>query len=151
MNPENHIISDNQRRAVATTLALLDEMLCHVEQWCKGREEHGVLYDEQNLLSTKQQRHILLEIARMRKVLEQLRDTLRLAKQVQSAANDIWGKSAASRDSLMELVGGKLRGYGEVSPAVRGLLGEKVPLLIRGLDRITSLAIGTKPSEQGSK
>jgi len=151
MNTENNIINENQRRAVATTLALLDEMLCHVEQWCKGREEHGVLYDEQNLLSTKQRRHILLEIARMRKVLEQLRDALCLAKQVQSASNDIWGKSAASRDSLMELVGRKLRGYGEVSPAVRGLLGEKVPLLIRGLDRITSLAIGTKPSDEGSK
>ena len=151
MSKERHIINDDQRRAVAITLALLDATLCQLEQWGKGRQARSVLYKEENLLLPAQRRHLLREIAGMRTVLEELQDVLRLPGQLQTATDDIWSRCAECRESLMELEGGKLRGYGEVSHGLRRLLDENIPLLLQRLDRITSAASDGEPPRKNSQ
>ena len=76
----------------------------------------------------------------MRGVLAGLQDTLRVSRKLQSARGDIWGRCAASRESLMELQGDRLKGYGAVHPDLQRLLDEAIPLLLAGLDRLASLA-----------
>jgi len=136
------ILNENQRRAIATTLALLDEMLCGLEPWGKGREAHSVLYEEQNRLSKRQRRHLLQEISRLRIILAGLRDSLCLPGEVRSATDDIWSRCAVFRESLMELEGKRLKGYGAVHPDLQRALEEAVPRLLEGLDRLASLASG---------
>jgi len=151
MNAEDHIINENQRRAITTTLALLDEMLCVLEQWGKGREAHSVLYEEQNLLSQNQRRNLLHEISRMRKILAGLQECLCLPRQVRSATGDIWSRCAALRESLMELEGDRLKGYGALHPNLKRVLEEAIPPLLQGLDRLGSVASRREPHGPRSK
>lgn len=103
MNANDDIANDNQRRAVAITLAMLDEMLCRVEEWARGREVRSVLYEERNPLSDEQRATLLAEASRIRATIAALRDRLNLPRRIHSALDDIWGHSAALRESLMEL------------------------------------------------
>jgi len=63
--PESEL-SKSARRAVETTLQLLDEGLCRVEQWAEGRQRSSVLYTETNRLSPAQRNALLREVAAMR-------------------------------------------------------------------------------------
>jgi hypothetical protein len=136
------ILNQNQRRALGITLALVDETLCRIQEWAKGREVHSVLYQEQNRLAPAQRRLLARRIARMRRTLERLREDLHLPKQTRSASDDIWARCAALRESLMELEGRRLRGYGEVDPTLAACLSSQVPGLLQGLDRIVSVVSG---------
>jgi len=138
------IINENQRRAIASTFAFMDEMLCDLEQWAKGRESRSVLYEERNDLSAEQRRRLILEIKRLRKRLEKPRDLLRLPKTVRSAAVDIWSRCSAFQVTLMELEGKRLAGYGELSPALERLLEKLLTHLADGIDRLISIARGEK-------
>jgi hypothetical protein len=123
---------------VGITLALMDEMLCRFEEWGRGREARAVLYEERNLLSDRQRASLIVEISRIRPIINRLKDDLRLSPQVCTAADDIRSRSAVLRENLMELDCGQLRGYGDVHPRLERLLKNKVPLILEGLDRILS-------------
>jgi hypothetical protein len=141
MSAGGSIINENQRRAVSITLGLLDEMLCRCEEWARGREAHSVLYEEHNSLSSRDRDALLAEIGRIRPIIERLKEALGLYSRTCSAAVDIWSRSAAARETLMEIE--HLSGYGDVHPNLKRLLAENVPLLLEGLDRVTAV-IGSK-------
>jgi hypothetical protein len=44
---------------VATTLAMLDELLCRSAQWGGGREVHSVPYEDSNRLMDKERASLL--------------------------------------------------------------------------------------------
>jgi hypothetical protein len=132
-------ISPSHRKGISVALASLDEMLCEVEGWAKGREAHGVLYRERNTLSPGQCEQLLKEVALIRQVLRPLVDILGLEARADTAADDIWGRCAGLRAHLMELESGPLQRYGPVSPQLGKLMDAQVPRFLDGVARISRL------------
>jgi len=132
-------ITPSHRKGISVALTSLDEMLCVVEGWAKGREAHGVLYRERNALSLRRREQLLTEVTRIRLLLKPLLDILGLEGRAESAADDIWGMCAALRAHLMELESGPLRRYGPVSSQLGTLMDSYLPRLLEGVDRISRL------------
>lgn len=131
--------SDSHRRGINITLTILDEALCGVEQWAKGRELHSVLYNEHNTLSSCQRQDILSEIDKMREVLRKLQQTLQLEPTVQDARSAIRGQCAGLWEHIVELKPKHLRRYGDVPPALAEHMDHEVDALIEGLLRILDI------------
>jgi hypothetical protein len=129
-------VGANHRRGISTTLTFVDEALCEFEQWAKGRALVSVLYRERNTLSPQQRRALLAEIARVRRLLREVQDSLGLAASTQDAAQAIWGRCSALREHIVELEGKHLRRYGKVSPDLAAFLDPRVEQLLGRIDRM---------------
>jgi len=126
--------AENHRRAVSTTLALFDALLCRIAEWAAGREQHGVLYEEVNDLGPERRRALRREVGRLRRRLEAARRDLGLAVMREPASLDIWGRCAAFRENLVELEGRRLRRYGEVPADLAEYMDRISGDLTAGLD-----------------
>ncbi len=122
-------LSDNHRRSLSTTLALVDEALCEFEQWARGREQQSVFYCETNSLDEGQRREILIQIERIREVFAELKDSLNLRASTRDAANSIWGQCS-------EIKGRHLKRYGNLPADFDEYIDPKASLMIGMLDRI---------------
>lgn len=148
--PSGFELTESTRRAVETTLQLLDEGLCRIEQWAQGQEHRSVLYAETNRLSRAQRRGLLQEVAAMREELREARDAMALATRHLSAARDIWALCSGLRVDLMEMESKRLRGYGALSQATGAQIDGTSQRLAAGLDRIVGiLSARARPDEQG--
>jgi len=145
--PESEL-SKSARRAVETTLQLLDEGLCRVEQWAEGRQRSSVLYTETNRLSPAQRNALLREVAAMRRALRASKDALGLVPRDLNAARDIWALCSGLRVDLMELESKRLRGYGALSAAAATCIDETSHRLEAGLDRIVRILSSGAPVEE---
>jgi hypothetical protein len=132
-------ISPTHRKGISVALTSLDEMLCEVEAWAKGREAQGVLYRERNTLSPARREQLLKEVTHIRQLLKPLLDVLGLEGRAETAADDIWGMCAGLRAHLMELESRPLRRYGPVPRQLGELMDAQVPKFLEGLDRISRL------------
>jgi len=132
-------ISPNHRKGISVALSSLDEMLCVVEAWAKGREAQGVLYRERNTLSPGRREQLLKEVTHLRQLLKPLVDVLGLEGRTESAADDTWGMCAGLRAQLIKLESRPLRRYGPVPRQLGDLMDAQVPKLLQGLDRISRL------------
>jgi hypothetical protein len=131
-------VSDNHRRIIGVTLALLDEMLCQFERWIGGSHAESVLYVEHDALSDGQRRIIGEHLVSMRRVLGELRDQLDLPVRRHEVSAEIWSRASAFWENLAELGGKHLRGYGEPSPAMLAVLEPRVAQLIEALNAIVA-------------
>ena len=139
-------IGDKHRRGISITLVLLDQALCEFEQWARGRQAQSVLYEETNDLSPGQRERVLAEVAEIRVVLRELRDTLRLEGEIQSAAGAIWRASLGLWEHLAELEGKHLKRYGTPPAGLAEYLKPMVQQLEAGLERIRVI-VGGKATE----
>jgi len=133
-------IRRNHRRAIGVSLTFLDETLCWLEQWARGREVHSVLYEERNELSDAQRRRMLAEIQAVRRVIRKFRDELGLQGRVQSAKDDIRGRCANMWEHLVALESRYLRRYGAISDELADYMDREVPALISRFLRISAAA-----------
>jgi hypothetical protein len=123
-------ISENHRRGIESTLGLLDEMLCRFEQWARGSESRGVLYEEHNSLTARQRKQILGTIVSIREVMKTLRDDLNLEGKVQDVRTAIWSQSASFWEALVELESPRLKRYGDLPAGFAEYFDPKVDTLI---------------------
>jgi hypothetical protein len=130
------MLSKSHKRGISTTLQILDEALCEMEQWANGRQVESVLYRERNDLTGRQRAALLREIAGMRDVLRQLRDELDIEPAVQSARSAIRGRCSMLWEHIVELKAKHLRRYGEVPAEAAEHLDARADLLIEGLLRV---------------
>jgi hypothetical protein len=142
-DPQERNLSENHRRAISTTLNMLDEMLCGFERWAGGQEAHSAFYNEHNSLTPEQSEAIVHEIQAIRGLLRRMRDDLRLDGKVVDVANAIWGAAAGLWPTLVETESHHLRGYGQPPGWLAGYLDPKIEELIERLSRIGSIALGT--------
>ena len=137
-------LGDNFKRGIETTLALLDEALCEMEEWARGREQRSVLYSERNTLSAAQRDEILSEVAGMREMLRELQNDLELQGRLRGGANDIWGKCAVLAVNLEELKGRHLTRYGTPPQDLVEYLDPRVERLIASVNNIFRLVEKSK-------
>jgi len=145
MATQRHIaLSDNHRRAITTTLTLLDERLCEFEQIAHGREVQSLLYREQNDLSAAERKRLLQEIARAHQTIREIRDTLLLEPVVHVLSRQLRGASSSLWETLIETQSKRLRGYGKVPRALAQYLDPNLERLIDCVLTINSVAEGHK-------
>jgi hypothetical protein len=132
MATQRHIpLSDNHRRAIGTTLTLLDERLCEFEQIAHGRETRSVFYQESNDFSAAQRRRLLQEIARARETMREIKDTLALESEAVSLSRRVRGASSILWESLIGTQSRRLRGYGKVPQALADYLDPGIERLVK--------------------
>jgi len=131
MAARRHIpLSDNHRRAITTTLTLLDQRLCEFEHIARGRETRSVLYRQANDLSAAQRKRLLNEIATARETLREIKDTLSLETEPESLSSQVRAGSSSMWESLIETQSRRLRGYGKVPQALAEYLDPTLDRLI---------------------
>lgn len=138
-------MSELHLRGISAALAILDETLCWFERWASGAEAHGVLYHEQNPLSSNEGEAILSAIMQVREELQDVRDRLGLEPRVQDVASNIWGWCSTLMEPLQELEGRHLRRYGEPPAELVQYLDPKVAKLselVWAIQQIASKARG---------
>lgn len=132
-------LAESPRRAVETTLQLLDEGLCTIEQWAEGREQRSVLYAETNDLSAAQREKLLQEVAAIRRELREARETMGLSPRSLGAAKDIWALCSGLRVDLMEMESKRLRGYGRITGKAADHIDGTSHRLQAAFDRIVAI------------
>lgn len=136
----NAPLSDNHRRTISTTLGLLDEFVCRAEAQARGRGVRSVLYEMSNNLSAQQRRELLAQVRVIRQALQQLKTDLRLNRRREDAGTDLWSRASILWEELAELDSRRLRGYGEVSPALSRYLDPRIQALSQQVQRLADIA-----------
>jgi len=133
-------LSENHRRGISSTLGLLDEMLCRFQRWADGEVSEGVLYRQENTLTSRQRQAILKEIAALRRLMVELRDSLGLEVRTQDVGSAIWSQSSAQWVALVELGAKYLRRYGDVPEGFSQYFDPKIEQMIDHLIAIAGAA-----------
>ena len=141
-------LSGNHKRAIATTVALLDDMLCGFEQIARGYECHSVMYRERNTLSDSQRKKLLAEITRMREIMLELKGSLSLDGKFEDLSAKIWGSSSAFWEVLVETECKHLKRYGDLPPGFAEYLDPMVRRLVDHLIKISELS---RPASRKSR
>ncbi|MFH0957236.1 MAG: hypothetical protein V1897_00895 [Pseudomonadota bacterium] len=132
-------MSENHKRAISVTLALLDEAFSEFDRWARGDEIKSVLYEVENTLSTDQRHRLSVELAEVRKTLLDIRDHLGLNRTSNSAKKMILAQCSILWTTLVELESRYLKSYGELPPGLGTYLDPRAILLIQGLRRISDI------------
>jgi len=133
-------VGENHKRAISTTLTLLDEMLCEFEEFAQGRERHGVMHHERNSLSDKQRRGIQAEVVAMRRTMRELKEALGLTDSRDEIAQHIWARASAFWEVLVETQSRYLRRYGAFAPELKECLDPRIAVLIARLQTLADLS-----------
>ncbi len=132
-------LNENQTRAVAVTLRLLEERLSDIERVIVEDEE-GVLYRRTARFSPEQREKMDKLIRAMRGQIRRAAVRFHLPQEEQDAARAIVGKLMLSWESLEDSRPRKLGAYGTVDPALKETLDPILQELIRLLFRLEAVA-----------
>ena len=133
-------VGESLRRGIETALVFLDENLCEFEKLVKGNGIKSEFYVEKNNLSSKQRRKILFEIEVIRKILKELKDTLKLNGTVNEIDRTIWGHCSGLWEVLVETESKYLKRYGEIPSGLPDYLDPKITKIIEGIKHISDIA-----------
>jgi hypothetical protein len=140
-------LSEGHRSRILITLTLLDEALVKFEEWAQGREVGSILYREDNTLDPERRAGLLADIAGIRGIIQELRDSLHLEANPQDIANTMRGHCYILWVDVLEMTGKYLRGFGEPPPALVNYLDPKAYRILQYLDHIKALL--TEPGSLG--
>lgn len=139
-------INDNHRRKIGITLGMLDALLCDIEIWIEAGERRSAMYHRTCRLTTQQIRQILQTIPEMRRIIADIQKELNLEPQRDEVATMIWSQASCFWESLVELEGSYLRGYGEPSPELDAFITPRARELNDKLQQI-SRAVSKRASD----
>ena len=139
---QNIVINDNQKRSIASSLSLLDEVLCLFEEYAHGREIHSVCYEERNDLTPEQRAKLRSQIETVRAHMKQMKRDLNLPSEVKDVGRLIWGRSAGFWEVMAEMQSKHLKGYGEISPSLAEYLDPRAETLLQCMQTISGIAGG---------
>jgi hypothetical protein len=115
--PSNQLLialSENHRRSVSITLQLVDKTLCEWDDWARGRLRAGVMYRQQDTISSQQKSELQHKIINIRQLIARLRDDLQLETSTVATGQSMVGQAALLWEMLVELNSRSLGGYGKV-------------------------------------
>lgn len=132
-------LSVNHKRAISTTLTMLDELLVCIEKWVNGHQYQSILYEEKNDLSPSQRKALKKQLCVLRDYLYKIKEDLEIEKTRQSAINDIWSRVNAFRENIMELEAKHMKKYGQLSQETQEYMNGIATKLLFELDRILEI------------
>ncbi|MDI6853909.1 MAG: hypothetical protein QME75_09965 [Deltaproteobacteria bacterium] len=132
-------LGEAQRSRIRITLTLLDEALVKFQEWAQGREVHSVLYHEANNLDPERRPQLSADIAAIRDIVQELRDSLHLEASPLDVAKTILGHCYLLWVDVTEMTGKYLRGFGEPPPELIDYLDPRAHQILRYLDHIKEL------------
>jgi len=133
-------LSENHRRRLTSILVGLDEALCQMNRWARGRLESGPLFVEEDDLSAEQKRAIAAEIDLARGRLRDCMRRLRLERQPRSIRDAVAAHCSTLWADLCELEASRLKQYGKVPPQLQAYLEPKLEALKQSITRISQIA-----------
>jgi hypothetical protein len=123
-------LNKNQERAVAVRLRMLEERLAIIAR-LMDEDEHGRLYRRDRApYSAEQRARIEAVTVEIRAEIDHVADTFGLASEEQDAARRIVGLLGITWEGLGDVRTGRLRGLGEVDPALREQLNPSIERLM---------------------
>ena len=123
-------LNRNQERAVAVRLRMLEERLAIMARLMDD-DERGRLYRRDRApYSAEQRARIEAVILEIRAEIAQIADTFGLASEQQDAVRRIVGLLGITWEGLGDVRTGRLRGLGDVDPALREQLNPSVERLM---------------------
>ncbi len=132
-------LSENHKRAISTTLTVLDELIVCIEKWVDGHQYRSVLYQEKNDLNSSHRKALKKQTQILQDYLDILRKDMAIKKTTQSAVNDIWSRVSAFRENIMELEAKHMKRYGEISSESQIYLNNLSKKLLAEIDRILQI------------
>jgi hypothetical protein len=132
-------IGENHKRALSTVLTMFDELMVSIEKWADGQQYQSVLYEEKNDLTQATRQALKKEICLIRDYLLKVKKDLGITKVKQSALNDIWSRSAAFRENVMEIEAKFMKRYGPIPEETSLYLNTLSKNLLSSLDRILEI------------
>ncbi len=133
-------ISENHRRRLSATLALMDQALSEFMRWANGGETRSVLYEEINTLAPAQRQKMTEEIAAIREMLREISETLQLSGHVLETGADIRARCSLLWADLLDVKSGPLRGYGALSEEAAAFLDARIEKLAQAALQLSDLA-----------
>lgn len=140
------LLTDNHRRSITVTLQLLDQQLCQWEGWMEENFGRGVMYQQQDNVSSRDKSELRRRIAELRTLIVRTRDELKLKPSKPGTAQLIVSQSTSLWEMLAELNSSSLRGYGKVSPELAGYIDPLGEVLAERLNEISGLFSQPNPS-----
>lgn len=136
-------LSENHRRSISITLQLLDKALCEWSDWSAGKTKSGVMYREQDTLSSSQKSDLRSKIDEIRKLIVLLRDEFDLQLKNVATAHAIATHSSLLWEMLAELNIRTLQAYGTVPEGLGAHLDPIGEQLAEHMSAITRLLAQT--------
>ncbi len=123
-------LNKNQERAVAVRLRMLEERLAIIAR-LMDEDERGRLYGRDRArFSAEQRARMEALIVEIRAEIARVADTFRLASEEQDSARRIVGLLGITWEGLGDVRAGRLRGLGDVDPALREQLNPSIERLM---------------------
>ncbi len=132
-------VSANHRRAISSTLRLLDRVVCDFDELARGRRREGMMFREENDLSSAQRGELASSVSRLRRIMDQMRRRLDLEPEAVSARTETRAQCAGLWEVLIETSSRYLRGYGQVPPELARYVDARIDGLITELHEIRRL------------
>lgn len=146
-NPPPGEIKDNHRRSISVSLQVLDKALCEWEQWIVGHISGGVMYQQQDTLSTTEKNELRSRVDKLRQGITQLCGDLNLPPAKPNTSQLITAQATILWEMLAELNSSSLRGYGAVSTQLSACLdpiGEDLTQQMHEISRFFSRASSSR-------
>jgi len=136
------LLNPNQRGHLTTTLVVMEEMLCEIEQTLTGSCWTGVLYELRDDLTAQVKEEVLRRISLVRNRIEIIKGEFALEKSGKDASRVFKGKLVYSWEILEEAKARHQRGYGAVAEGLAEALDPHIDAIITLVDDMRDLVMG---------
>ena len=138
------LLNPYQRNGLSTTLSILDEMLCEIEQTMIGSGHTGVLHKMQDDVPTPVKKEIVNRISLIRDRIEVMKEQFALEESNHKASKNFLAKLAYGWEILEGAKARHLRRYGAVAQGLAEVLDPQLSDIIILVDEMRDLVIGEK-------
>jgi hypothetical protein len=138
------LLNPNQRRSLATTLSVLEEMLCEIERTLTGGGYKGFLFELQDDVPSPVKDEILKRISLVRERIEVMAEQFTLEKRSDEASRDLMGKLAYGWEILEGAKARYQRGYGTVAEGLAEALDPQLDDILVFVNEMRDLVTGEK-------
>ncbi len=148
MSAERHdnaqLLNPYQRDGLSTTLGVLDEMLCEIEQSVIVGCHKGVLYEMQDDVPAPVKKEIVRRISLTRERIEVITGQFALKKSTHKTSKNFLAKLAYGWEILEGAKARHLQRYGAVALELAEVLDPQLNNIIILVDEMRDLVIGEK-------
>jgi hypothetical protein len=143
--PESvRLLNPDQRRSLAITLSVLEEMLYEIERTLSGGGYSGVLFELRDDLPSQVKGEILKRISLVREKIGSMAEEFALEKRKNEASRDFMGKLAYAWEILEGTKARHQRGHGAVAEGLAETLDPQLDDILFLVNQMQNLVTGER-------